>query len=217
MRVVYVRFDDLRRMLSYYQAMIPGGGFFLSTRQELLQSEELLLEIELPQLGHRYGLECVVLGSLRDKGFPIEPGYLLGFKESAASTRDELMEAIGWHVIGSNRRYHPRYPKALAVAWQQGSSQELNVDHTENLSLGGAFIRTANIPPKDSLLTLHLRTQDRDPALTLVGRVAWTRPQGDVKGMGVHFLDVDASKGLQLRKVLDGDIIRESFAGRDRD
>jgi hypothetical protein len=35
--------------------------------------------------------------------------------------------------------------------------------------------------------------------------------------MGVHFLDVDASKGLQLRKVLDGDIIRESFAGRDRD
>jgi type IV pilus assembly protein PilZ len=192
-------------MLGCYQAMIPDGGFFLNTRQEMIAGEELLLEIELPQLGHSYRMECVVLGSPRDMGLQTEAGYLLGFKPAAKETRDKLMEAIGWHIIGSNRRYHPRFPAAVAVAWRQGSSEEMHVDHTENLSLGGAFVRTKEIPPKDSILTLHLRTGGRKAPVTLVGRVAWTRPSGDDTGMGIHFLDMDAHKGLQLRSVLDGE------------
>jgi Tfp pilus assembly protein PilZ len=205
MRVVYLRFDDIRRLLSFYQTMIPGDGFFLATRQELMEGEDLVLELEVPQLNGSYALGCTVLGSPRDKGLSTDSGYLLQFKEEAAPVRDELLEAIGWQLIGSNRRFHPRFPKAIAVAWREGSSEELHVDHTQNIGLGGAFVTTRDVPPEDSLLTMHFRCGGRNPALTLVGRVAWRRTNGDQAGMGIHFIGLDANKGLQLRRVLESD------------
>ncbi len=205
MRVVYLRFDDLRRLLFHYQTIVDGDGFFLETRQEFLEGEELVLELEVPQLGGSYSLECLVVGSLREKGLNVESGYMLQFKPEAAEVRDELLEAIGWQLIGSNRRFHARYPKTIAVAWRQGNSEELHVDHTQNIGLGGAFVRTQSVPPTESLLTMHFRCGGREPALTLVGRVAWCRTDGEITGMGINFIGIDANKGLQLRRVLESD------------
>ncbi len=206
MRVVYLRFDDIKRLMFYYQTIVEGDGFFLETRQELLEGEELLLELEVPPLNGNYVLASRVIGSLRDKGLDVGSGYLLQFKPEAAGVRDELLEAIGWQLIGSNRRFHPRFPKAIAVAWRQGNSEELHVDHTHNIGLGGAFVRTRTVPPADSLLTMHFRCGGRDSALTLVGRVAWRKTDGDEMGMGIHFIGMDANKGLQLQRVLESDI-----------
>jgi uncharacterized protein (TIGR02266 family) len=205
MRVIRLTFCDLRDLLSHYLEVTQEGGFFWSTRQELVEGEEVVLEIELPDYEEELSIQCRVMGSLRDKGLDVEPGYLLGFKPEETAKRERLLEIVGRNIIGSNRRFHRRYHKAMAVAWRTGEGEDMQVGHTVNVSLGGAFVRSDVLPPEDAEVTLHLRCGEQYPSITVNGRVAWTRVEGEQFGMGVQFLNLDPGQTKQLQKVLKGD------------
>ena len=132
MRTIRLTFYDLRDLLSHYQPISEDGAFFWPTRQELVEGEEVLVEIELPDHEEAFTFQCVVMGSLRDHGFEAEPGYLLAIQPDNADKRDQMMEVVGRNIIGSNRRFHARYPKAMAVAWSVGPDPAV---HMSNHSL----------------------------------------------------------------------------------
>jgi CheY-like chemotaxis protein len=81
---------------------------------------------------------------------------------------------------------------AAAVSIEWGSSEELARDYVDNLSQGGAFVRTASPLPAGTRLTLTLKLPSGE-ALTAPAVVA---AQND-RGMGVKFeLDADGQAHL---------------------
>ncbi|MCD6500002.1 MAG: PilZ domain-containing protein [Deltaproteobacteria bacterium] len=204
-RIVHLKYHDLRDLLSDYQSMIPTGGMFWATRQEAAQDELLLVEVEVPRLGRVYSFECRVVANPRAMGLDVEPGYLLAFESKEDVTRQELLNAIGWQILGSNRRLHPRIERVLPVAWSDEGVGELHVAETSNISLGGAFIRTEVQPRENSLVNMHLRCGDEQEPMSVVARVAWTGGYNGVKGMGLQFLNLDPETMLKLRTVLEQD------------
>jgi len=204
-RVVHLKYHDLRDLLSDYQSMIPTGGLFWATRQETAKDELLLVEVEVPRLGRVFSFECHVVANPRALGLDVEPGYLLAFESKEDVTRQELLSAIGWQILGSNRRLHPRIERVLPVAWSDDGVGELHVAETSNVSLGGAFVRTDIQPHEDALVTMHLRCDDTEEPISVVARVAWTGGYNGTKGMGLQFLNLNAESMLKLRVVLEQD------------
>lgn len=143
------------------------------------------------------------------------PGAPAGFTLHLASASAELAEAIARHAPrpeapgGASRRAAPRYavnapvkvqpaPAAPASAGgatariEYATDQELAEDYVENLSQGGAFVRTHGAPAIGTRLTLEMRLPGaielRAPAVVMFR---------DDRGMGVRFeLDPDGEQRL---------------------
>ncbi len=80
--------------------------------------------------------------------------------------------------------------RVLTVSEPLDAAEVPEVGETENLSQGGVLLRQGKpVTPGVALrVTLRLR---RRPALTLEGRVVWTRPHPDLPGwaLGIRFKD----------------------------
>lgn len=78
-----------------------------------------------------------------------------------------------------NQRRHARVkPKAMSSRVKVGGALHLGLA-VENLSLGGAFVRCAQMPPLRSHATLELMVPGVNQALVLPGQVAFTLSASD--------------------------------------
>ncbi len=203
LRVVHLKLRDLRELMEGYLPMVqPHGGYFWRTRQELVAGEELVLELEVLSIHKTFAIECVTVDSLRSLGLPCSPGFALAFKPAEAELVEEMLRTVSWNLIGSNRRLHLRYPAALPVAWSTDDSGAMQVGHTENISLGGAFVRCAILPEEESLITLYLRHESFGAPVAIPARVAWLRRK-ESPGMGVQFLYDSRDTLTRIQAILD--------------
>lgn len=95
------------------------------------------------------------------------------------------------------QRRHPRVkpPKSIVVGWQSGTQRA--VCYAENISVGGAFIRTKVTVPERSLVQLLLDM----PAGQVRGR-AIVRRVSENLGMAVEIIAMDQEdRGRLLRQL----------------
>jgi len=139
-----------------------------------------------------------------------KPGAPAGFTLQVPGASPELAESIARHAPrpespgGASRRAAPRYAVNAPVKVQPAAApdatarieyatdQELAEDYVENLSQGGAFVRTHAAPAIGTRLTLEMRLPGaielRAPAVVMFR---------DERGMGVKFeLDADGEQRL---------------------
>ena len=114
---------------------------------------------------------------------------------------EQMVQTVSWNLVGSNRRLHLRYPAELPVAWADDDTGAVQVGHTENICLGGAFVRCPILPEVDNLITLYLRHEVLGAPLSLAARVAWIR-RNDAPGMGVQFLYDSREAMAQVQAIL---------------
>ncbi|MGB9735980.1 MAG: PilZ domain-containing protein [bacterium] len=91
------------------------------------------------------------------------------------------------------RRKHKRSKIKVMIDYLNGS--DIEVGYTKDISLGGMFIETTNIPEKDSVVFVDFYLPGVRKKLKLKGRVVWssngsgqsysTRP-----GIGIEFMDL---------------------------
>ena len=211
-RIVRVELKDLRALMAGYLPMVrPIGGYFWQTRQELHPDEELLVELYVRSLGRLFSFDCRVSGSLRSAGFDTESGYVLAFKPTEEQTVQEMLNTVGWNLIGSNRRLHPRFPITVPIAWKREDREDLFLGQTANISIGGAFIQTdePNLPSTESLVTIHIRDDGSEMPLSMVARVAWLRKNLKRPGMGIQFLYQDSDMWRRFHRMMEQHIPRD--------
>jgi len=73
-----------------------------------------------------------------------------------------------------------------------------------NLSLGGAFIRTAYPLEKGAHVQLKLPSPRGEGTLEIEGEVVWTQLGEDLSGMGIRFLSLPDADKTVLRDLLMG-------------
>jgi uncharacterized protein (TIGR02266 family) len=108
-----------------------------------------------------------------------------------------------------DKRKYPRAKKGLDVRFVEESVPPNVGEYLNGLAadigLGGMFIATEEAPPEGTVLSLELNLDDLAGETLLVGAravVRWTRPEGELRGMGVEFVEFDGLKNLTLEEYL---------------
>ena len=186
-----------------------GRELFLPSPIAPPVDDDVLMVVRAPGLDKPVGVHARVT-SRRGPG-EAEPGKPAGFAlsipEAAPSIRALLEQSAPVATFGS--RIAPRYavrapvrvgpagpvetPAAATAVIEYATDQELEADFIENLSQGGAFVRTANVSPVGTPLSLrfHLPNGAELNAQSVVAFV-------NKNGMGVRFtLDAEGEEALQ--------------------
>src|SRR5205823_4590149 len=74
---------------------------------------------------------------------------------------------------------------------------------TEDISNQGTFIRTGHLLPVGAEVKFELKRPRSFSKLSLRGRVAWQRPHGSERGMGVRFVFTEASQADGVRSLVE--------------
>lgn len=103
------------------------------------------------------------------------------------------------------RRKEQRIQKVLSLTFK--SEAGLVKAFTEDMSIGGMFIRTPKPLPEGDVFTLKLTLPNSPEPLKIGCEVAWTRaqdkaPAAGQPGMGVKFITISNSDQVRLKKEL---------------
>ena len=103
------------------------------------------------------------------------------------------------------RRKEPRHLKTLSLTFK--SEAGLSKAFSEDISIGGMFIRTNKPLAKEEVFTLKMKLPSIEEPITVGCEVAWTREEGKATeslaaGMGVKFIQISESDHYRLKKVL---------------
>ena len=189
-----VTWDPASRQLFVPGAIAPPVG------------DELDLSLRVPRADRPFSMRARVAEVRPQQA--AKPGAPAGFALHVADPSPALAEALARHAprpedpATQGRRAAPRYavnapvkvqPDAAATArLEYASDQDLADDYVENLSQGGAFVRTLAAPAVGTRLTLEMRLPG---AIEL--RAAAVVMYRDARGMGVRFeLDADGQERL---------------------
>jgi len=198
MRILSAWFENGAAFLAAYNEGIGAGSVYYPTVAELTVGEQVLVEIRFPGLPNR------VL--IRGKVFTVDlqkNGVWISFLTEDQETRDFVVDVARGDITVETKvhRKHQRYPIEIPVDWKASDSDDVFISCTEDLSAGGAFVRTLSPPPIGTPVALVLAPSS-GKVLTISGKVSWTRQESGGEGMGVRFEEASGETARALREAL---------------
>ena len=198
MRILSAWFESGEEFLKSYNESIGAGAIYYPTIAELTVGEQVLIEVRFPSLPNRM--------LVRGKVFSIDlqkNGVWLSFLSEDQETRDFIVDVARGDITVETKihRKHQRYPLEIPVDWKATDSDDVFISCTEDLSAGGAFVRTLSPPPIGTPVALVL-APSAGKVLTISGKVSWTRQESGGEGMGVRFEQATSETIRALREAL---------------
>ena len=105
----------------------------------------------------------------------------------------------------AERRDGDRLGMSVEVA--KASDTNFYIGVTENISRGGLFIVTADMPPVGTTIDLSLRLPDHGQPLRVTGEVRWHRHHGEAgeaPGFGIRFINLGEQAEALIRAFIEG-------------
>jgi uncharacterized protein (TIGR02266 family) len=198
MRILSAWFESGEDFLRSYNESIGAGALYYPTIAELTVGEQVLLEVRFASLPNRM--------LVRGKVFSIDlqkNGVWISFLSEDQETRDFIVDVARGDITVETKihRRHQRYPIEIPVDWKANDSDDVFISCTEDLSAGGAFVRTLSPPPIGTPVALVLAPSS-GKVLTISGKVSWTRQESGGEGMGVRFEQATSETIKALREAL---------------
>ena len=101
------------------------------------------------------------------------------------------------------RRAHDRAPVSITGDLRTNIDPSFSRMMMEDLSLGGAFVRTDYPLPTGETVNLKFPIPGREFPIHVTGLIAWSRESGGVSGMGIEFCDISSDDLRDLRVFID--------------
>jgi uncharacterized protein (TIGR02266 family) len=192
LRLLTLAYPSAEAFLAAYD---EGGNTLVAhTKTEAAVGEKLLIEVAFPGLPNRPLLRTTVKQTMDASGLA------LALDDADAETRDFLVKlARGELPAGATHREYKRFPTALPVRYPRGGA--FHATHVDDLSAGGCFVRDDDPPQAGTFVALDITAPDDPTPLHLTGLVCWVR-DGDPRGFGVEFDQLDTPDGRRLRTLL---------------
>jgi hypothetical protein len=101
------------------------------------------------------------------------------------------------------KRRRQRVPFLLSIKLTLGD-REYRYTHTQDISMGGVFVETDTPFPKDATGKLEMLLEFGEHRIPIPGRFQVVRvvDEGETRGMGLRFLELDSDGSLQLYRVI---------------
>lgn len=101
------------------------------------------------------------------------------------------------------RREHARAAVSITGDLRTSLDPSFSRMMMEDLSMGGAFVRTRFPLPEGVEVNLKFPIMGRAFPVHVTGVVAWSRDQGGVSGMGIEFSNISSDDLRDLRVFID--------------
>jgi len=198
MRILSAWFTSGAEFLSFYDETMAQGALYYPTAAELSVGELVLVEIRFKELPNRMLLRANVhMIDLQRNG------VWLTFMPEDRDTLAFIIDVARGDITVETKiqRKHRRYPVEVPVDWKASGSNHVYVSWTDDVSAGGAFVRTLSPPPVGTQVALVL-TPAGSPPFTLSGKVTWISQEPGNEGMGVRFEETTSETARALRETL---------------
>lgn len=208
MRLLVARFRSRAELAERLLSHRPNGGLFLPTRRVIEPGEPILVDVRFAELRDHLLLRGVVSARQRGRRTDnIRAGLFIEFLASESGKRDHLLalsrEPDGQHAAEpAAQRRHRRLPIELRVDWRVPHQSERHISLVDDIGIGGAFLRTREMPPTGTPVVLELCPPGGTTAQAIEGRVAWSRETPGQEGVGVEFRCRDIGGLRRLRELV---------------
>jgi Tfp pilus assembly protein PilZ len=207
MRLLVARFRSRAELAERLLSHRPNGGLFLPTRRVIEPGEPVLVDVRFSELRDHLLLRGVV--SVRQRGRRtdnVRAGLFIEFLASESGKRDHLValsrEPEDKAAEPAAQRRHRRLPIELRVDWRVPNQSERHISLVDDIGIGGAFLRTREMPPAGTPVVLELCPPGGTTAQAIEGRVAWARETPGQEGVGVEFRCRDIGGLRRLRELV---------------
>jgi Tfp pilus assembly protein PilZ len=188
MRILTARFPSGSDFLDRYEDAFAYGGLFLPTRQVLDPGELVIVDVRMPALRDHMLIRGMVAWHRRGKRAEnLRAGLGVEFLASEQDSRDYLLSLARGEADAAAQRRHRRLPTELRVGWRVPEDTRRYQSYVDDISIGGAFLRTAEPPPAGTALLLEIIPPGGTAPQTIECRVAWARHCPGAEGAGVEF------------------------------
>ncbi len=182
MRVLRLRAE--REIVEYFRPDLgPAGSFEIPTREAINVADEIQIEFSFGAMADEVPIHGAV-ASVTARGADQAPLAMIRVDESELLRVRYLLDVIEGRRDASARK-HRRYATSLPVRWYQGADGR--VSRLEDISRGGAFLRTDVAPPVGSMIDVELYPEGQTTPLRLRSTVAWVCATPQRAGFGVSF------------------------------
>ena len=203
MRILLSRFRSGEELLEHYQSSFLCGGIFYPTRQIIDAGEIVIVDMRLPNLRDYLLIRGLIAWHRRGKrSESIRAGLGIEFLASEHCKRDYLLSLARGATDVSAQRRHRRLPIELHVDWRVPNEAARHLSLVDDISAGGAFLRTLELPALGTPLFLDLSLPGSTTPQTLEARVAWHRQTPGREGVGVEFRCRDIGGMRRLRELV---------------
>lgn len=199
MHVLKVRFRNTEDFLEAYNPELPRGGLFCPTTQPLERDEEVLVEINFPNLPNKMMLRGIVINwraALPRLG--VRAGANVAFDEAEEDKKNFLLAVANGKRTDAIKRRHARLPIELAVAWRLPSSGDRYEARLRDISIGGAQLITEEKLTTEDDLVLELVVPGGARPIQIAAKISNETPGG----YGVCFIYRDGGGSRRLREVV---------------
>ena len=127
------------------------------------------------------------------------------FRDILKSLATRLKKTTEIAFQAKMRRKEPRVSKTLSLTFK--SEAGLSKAFSEDISIGGMFIRTNTPLGEEEVFTLKMKIPSLEDPITVGCEVAWTRAENKSTaslpaGMGVKFIQISEADHYRLKQVL---------------
>ncbi len=203
MRILKARYRSGDEFIAHYLPLLPGGGLFYPTREQIPVGTDLIVEIRFPELANRQMVRAFV--AWRRPGrhrTGLRAGLGLELQIAENRRRDFLLAVAHGELHDQVARRHRRLPVTLTADWRVALDRETHSSNVEDIGPGGAFLRTTEFLPPGTEIVLDITPPGSLRPLAIAGKVAWTRHTTGEEGLGVEFKTRDAGGTRRLKELV---------------
>lgn len=199
MEIIRIRFKNAEDFLEYYKDD-EGPQLFCPTTTRLNEGSEIIVDINFPELPNRAMVRGEVvwwrpaLPRLR-----VRAGALVAVDEEESDKIDFLMDVAEGNGDKYHKRKFVRLPVDVPVRWRPHESAEYRSGDLNEISVGGALLKSHETLPVDTEIVLELTLPGAKAPTTLAGRVTYTK---DGLGNGIKFLYRDGGGSRRIREII---------------
>jgi Tfp pilus assembly protein PilZ len=204
MRLLLARFRSREELIERYLTNCGNGGLFLPTRRVIEPGEPVLVDVRLAEVRDHLLVRGVVVDRQRGRrNDGVRAGLFIEFLASELPKRDHLLALVsGEDPPASGQRRHRRLPIELRVDWRVPNQTERHISLVDDIGIGGAFLRTRDLPPTGTPVVIELRPPGANTPQAIEGRVAWLSAVPGHEGVGVEFRCRDIGGMRRLRELV---------------
>ena len=199
MLILKTRFRRMDDFLDSFSPEVPGA-LFCPTTSRLTEKQKVIIDLKFPGLPNR----VMILGTVQTWR-PALPRLRVraGATVEFAATETDKLQFLRNVVQGKEEEYpkrrHVRIPVDFPVRWRPQDSAEYMKGGIHDISLGGAFLRSAVDLPVGTEVILNMDVPGVHNPVTLAGKVAYSLSG---QGNGIKFLYRDGGGSRRIRELL---------------